>query len=87
VRTAQGAQCARSGRELEYPSGFTVGLACANKLRKLLAAERIELAEGGAFALIALERVVAFPAICDTRFGICARLAGLHVAAALDRPD
>jgi hypothetical protein len=42
------------------------GLACASKLRKLLAAERIELAEGGAFALIALERVVAFPAEGDT---------------------
>jgi hypothetical protein len=44
-----------------------VGLACASKLRKLLAAKRIELAEGGAFALIALERVVAFPANCDAR--------------------
>jgi hypothetical protein len=66
VRSAQGVHCARSGRELEYPSGFTVGLACASELRKLLAAERIELAEGGAFALIALERVVAFPAADDS---------------------
>jgi phage FluMu protein gp41 len=53
-----------------------VGLACASKLRKLLAAERIEPAEGGAFALIALERVVAFPAERDTRWAMSSAQVG-----------
>jgi hypothetical protein len=44
------------------PKRFTVGLACASKLRKLLAAETDRAGRGGAFALIALERVVAVPA-------------------------
>jgi hypothetical protein len=62
-----------------------VGPACANKLRKLLAAERIELAEGGAFALIALERVVAFPAEVDTR--LQAQLPDFTRESPGDRPE